>query len=75
MAKTREIYKMRENLIVRIKKEVGMVLEEIGYYLRSITEEYADNHLETFYIKYLLALKKLEWVPHWGGETPKLINQ
>lgn len=52
---------MKEKLIVGVKKEIGIVLEEIGYYLRSITEEFNDNNLEQYYLKYLNALKKLEW--------------
>lgn len=52
---------MKEKLIVGVKKEIGIVLEEIAYYLRSITEEFNDNNLEQYYLKYLNALKKLEW--------------
>ena len=59
IAKAREIYNLREKLVVRIRKEVGIVLEEIAYYLRGIMEEYNDQNLERFYAKYLLALKKL----------------
>lgn len=52
---------MKEKLIVGVRKEIGIVLEEIGYYLRSITEEYNDHNMQQYYLKYLNALKKLEW--------------
>jgi hypothetical protein len=37
---------MKEKLIVGVRKEIGIVLEEIGYYLRSITEEYNDHNMQ-----------------------------
>ena len=51
-----------------------MVLEEIAYYIRTITEEYHDQNLEKFYVKYLLALKKLQWGDQYDFK-PEMINQ
>jgi hypothetical protein len=53
--------KFREKVTIAVKEEFKIVLEEIAYYLRSITEQYKDKNIERYYAKYLSALKKFHW--------------
>ena len=62
-------------MMVRIKKQVGVVLEQIAYYLRSVMEEYKDENLERYYVQYLNALKKLEWGIQKREAKIKTVNQ
>jgi len=50
---------MRDNIIIYVKEEVGVVFEEIGGYLKSLTEEYRDENIRQYYVRYLMALKKI----------------
>ncbi len=59
VSRNREIMDMKDNLMVYVQNQTGIVLEEIAYYLQNLVEEFRDEHLEYYYNKYLSTLKKL----------------
>lgn len=66
---------MREDLVVYIKRDVGIIFQEIGEYLKNITEEYNDRNIDKYYAKYLNALKKLEWYQEEPKNSAVLANK
>ena len=58
-------------MIVHVSKNIGIVLQEIGYYLKCLLEMYQDDDIRIYYAKFLTALKKLDW----GWDYNPLIQQ
>lgn len=52
---------MRQNLVVYVTKEIGVTLEEIGYYIKQLVDNYCDEDMSRLYAQYIQAIKKLEW--------------
>lgn len=42
ISRNRQLMEMRENLVVYVSKEIGVTLEEIGYYVKQFTDSYCD---------------------------------
>jgi hypothetical protein len=59
--KNQEMMQLREDLSLYVSKEIGIVLEEIGYYVKYLSEHYQDEDMRRLYVHYLTAIKKLEW--------------
>lgn len=70
-----ELLEMREKLVVYVSKEMGIVLEEIGYYVKCLTEHYQDSDMRRFYASYLTACKKLDWSNYPPDKSMRTKNQ
>jgi hypothetical protein len=57
--RNRQMMEMRESLVVYVTKEVGVTLEEIGYYVKQLVDNYRDEDMRRLYAQYLLAIKRL----------------
>jgi hypothetical protein len=71
IAKNRQLMEMRDSLVVYVTKEIGVTLEEIGYYVKYFTDNYCDDDMRRLYAQYLQAIKKLEWQQNPAPSTIK----
>jgi hypothetical protein len=61
MGRNKEKMMIGEEMVVHVSKNIGIVLEEIGYYLKCLLEMYRDDDMRIYYTKFLIAIKKLDW--------------